>query len=67
MPKKVAKYQGLSFSKVSKDLNLSYRSVQILVREGELKLNDDDKIDEESYLKYKVEWDKKPNWMKKRV
>lgn len=64
---KKIKYNGYSFSYVSRELGLSYRTIQGLVRNGELKLNDDDKIDEESYNLYKEEWDKRPDWMKKRV
>ena len=60
-------YEGFSFSKVSREFGLSYRTIQGLVRNGELKLNDYDKIDVQSYEQFKEEWDKKPDWMKKRV
>jgi len=61
------KYAGYTYFHVSKELNLSYRTIQGLVRNGLLKLNDDDKIDEEYYIKFKKEWDSKPDWMKRKI
>lgn len=63
---KTKKFKGYSFSHVSRELGFSFRAIQSLIREGDLKLNDYDKIDEEYYLKFKAEWDKKPDWMKKK-
>ena len=51
--KKQKAYQGVSYSTVSKEFGFSFKTVIGLVNRGELKLNDYDKIDDESYLKFK--------------
>lgn len=60
-------YEGFCFSQASREFGLSYRTIQGLVRNGQLKLNDYDKIDVQSYEQFKEEWNKRPDWMKKRV
>lgn len=63
--KKQKAYEGVSYSAVSKEFGFSLKTVISLVNRGELKLNDYDKIDDESYLKFKEQWKDKPEWMKK--
>ena len=58
--------KGMSYSAISKEFGFSLKSVVSLVKRGELKLNDYDKIDNESYLKFKQSWEDKPEWMKKK-
>ena len=58
--------KGMSYSEISKEFGFSLKSVVSLVKRGELKLNDYDKIDNESYLKFKQSWEDKPEWMKKK-
>lgn len=58
--------KGMSYSAISKEFGFSLKSVVSLVKKGELKLNDYDKIDNESYLKFKQSWEDKPEWMKKK-
>lgn len=58
--------KGIKFSVLAKEYGFSYRYIQGLVRKGEIKLNDYDRIDNESYFKFKQEWDSKPDWMKKK-
>lgn len=60
-------YEGFSFSQASREFGLSYGTIRRLVESGKLKLNDYNKIDVKSYEEFKEEWDKKPDWMKKRV
>ena len=64
--KKQKVYQGVSYSTVSREFGFSFKTVIGLVNRGELKLNDYDKIDDESYLKFKEEWKDKPAWMKRK-
>jgi hypothetical protein len=58
--------KGLRFSDVMNDFGFSHRYIQGLIKRGELKLNDYDRIDVNSYLEFKKEWDNKPDWMKKK-
>lgn len=58
--------KGISYSSVSREFGLSFKAVLSLVNQGELKLNDYDKIDEEYYVKFKEKWKDKPEWMKKK-
>lgn len=61
--------KGVPFYHLRKELGLRPASVISLINKGELKLNDYDKIDEESYLKFKEGYQEslknKPEWMKK--
>jgi hypothetical protein len=57
--------KGVSFYQLQKELKLTPASVRSLINKGQLKLNDYDKIDEESYLKFKENWKDKPAWMKR--
>lgn len=58
--------KGISFSRMFDEFGLASRSVYSLINKGDLKLNDYNKIDEEYYLKFKKEWENKPDWMKKK-
>lgn len=59
--------KGIAYSAISREFGLSFKTVLSLVNQGELKLNDYDKIDEEYYLKFKEKWRDKPEWMKKKT
>lgn len=56
---------GIPISRASKKLGLSYNTVIGMINRGELKLNDNDWIDSDSWESYMNEWMKKPEWMRK--
>jgi hypothetical protein len=56
---------GVPISKASKELRISYNTVKGLINRGELKLNDNDWIDDESWNEYYSEWMRRPEWMRR--
>jgi hypothetical protein len=56
---------GVPLGRVRVELGVAHNTVIGLINRGELKLNDYDRVDEDHYEKYKTEWLKKPEWMRK--
>lgn len=64
--KKSKKPEGVAFYHIRKELGLTKNSIVSLITQGELKLNDYDRIDETYYNRFKEKWNSKPDWMKRK-
>lgn len=58
---------GIPLSSAARQLGVAYNTVVSIVRRGELKLNDDDWIDGDSWDAYMEELRKKPEWMRRGI
>ena len=56
---------GIPLNKIRSEFGIAHNTVLSLINRGELKLNDYDRVDEEYYNKYKEEWLKKPEWLRR--
>ena len=56
---------GVTLGRVRAELGVAHNTVISLINRGELKLNDHDRVDEEYYERYKEDWLRKPDWMRK--
>ena len=65
MARPVTKIEGIPLSRLYKEFGLAVNTVKSLIKQGDLKLNDHDRIDEEYYMRFKEEWLKKPEWMRR--
>ena len=67
MGKRKWKKMGIPISEAARVLGVAYNTVVSIINRGELKLNDDDWIDGDSWDSYMMEWNKKPEWMRRGI
>lgn len=56
---------GVPLGRIRSELGVAHNTVISFINRGDLKLNDYDRVDEEYYNRFKEDWLRKPEWMRK--